>query len=291
MTLELIDLEHHGSKGAVGAYVIETADGPAVVDCGPASCLPQLRRGLAGLGLTIGDVRHLLLTHIHLDHAGAAGSLVREHPALRVHVSPVGAPHLVDPSRLERSARMLYQERFDELWGELVPVPQANVEPVDGRVLDLDVFPTPGHAKHHVSYVDPAGTLFAGDVLGVRLLPSRHVHPASPPPDIDLEGWRASLDEIERRSPERLALTHFGVVEGVDEHLALTREQLDRWAERVRAGMTEEEFVRAALEDLHLRVPSEVERWEDAGSLAQSWAGLRRYWDKQAEAAAQARAG
>ncbi len=286
MSLELIDLAHQGRSGAVGAYLVETGEGLALVDCGPASTLETLRGRLAERGLAVSDLRHLLLTHIHLDHAGAAGTLVREHPELTVHVSPVGAPHLVDPSRLERSARRLYGADFDPLWGELAPVPEANVRTVDGSVAGIEAFPTPGHASHHVSYVDADGTLFAGDVAGVRLLPSRHVHPASPPPDIDLETWHASLDEIERRAPRRLALTHFGVVDDVAEHLELVREQLDRWAGRVRDGISEQEFVRAAKRDLELHVPTELDRWEHAGSIASSYLGLKRYFDKRAEAAA-----
>src|SRR6185436_10638884 len=144
-----IDL-HHQAPGIVAAYLLETDDGPALFDCGPTTCIPALKSGLAGHGLELTDIRHLLLSHIHLDHAGAAGVLVREHPVLQVHVSPIGAPHLVDPSRLEKSARRLYGDTFDSLWGELAPVPQENVHAVDGRVLGLDSFPTPGHASHHV---------------------------------------------------------------------------------------------------------------------------------------------
>ena len=141
--MQLLDLEHLGRERVIGSYLL-AGDEPALVDCGPASCLDTLRAGLAGHGLEVGELRHLLLTHIHLDHAGAAGSLVRENPGLLVHVSEVGAPHLVDPSRLERSARRLYGDDFDRLWGPLLPVPEENVRIVGDRVLDLEVFPTPG---------------------------------------------------------------------------------------------------------------------------------------------------
>ena len=136
-----IDL-HHGAERAVATYVVETDDGPAIVDCGPASSVPALERGLAARGLSLADIRHLLLTHIHFDHAGASGVLVRDNPALQVHVSEIGAPHLVDPSRLEASARRLFGAEFDALWGEVAPVPTGNIQLVSGDVLGLDSFPS-----------------------------------------------------------------------------------------------------------------------------------------------------
>ena len=285
MRPEPIDLRHQATERVIGVYLVETKEGPALFDCGPSVCIPELERGLSERGLELADIRHLLLSHIHLDHAGAAGPLVRRNPDLQVHVSPVGAPHLADPSRLERSARRLYGESFDTLWGELAPVPGDNVHPVGRRVVGLEAFPTPGHASHHVSYLGDDGTLYAGDAAGVRLVPARHVHPASPPPNIDLEAWADSLDEIERRTPARLALIHFGVAADVAEHLALTREQLGRWAERVEGGVSEEEFVRIARDELSA-LSEDPDHWEKAGPLWQSYAGLRRYWDKRAEARA-----
>ena len=172
------------------------------------------------------DLRHLLLSHIHLDHAGAAGVLVREHPALQVHVSEIGAPHLVDPSKLDASARRLYGDAFDELWGELAPVPEANVHVVGDRVVGLDCFPTPGHAWHHVSYLATDGTLYAGDAAGVRLEGGSFVMPPCPPPELDLEAWERTIAEIERRTPARLALIHFGVFDDVEAHLAQLRATL-----------------------------------------------------------------
>src|SRR2546426_10118839 len=141
--VEPMDVRHQATERVIGVYLLDTSDGPALFDCGPSTCIGELKRGLAERGLELTDVAHLLLSHIHLDHAGAAGSLVREHPALQVHVSPGGAAHLVDPSKLEASARRLYGESFDSLWGELAPVPAANVHPVGDRVLGLDAFPTP----------------------------------------------------------------------------------------------------------------------------------------------------
>jgi glyoxylase-like metal-dependent hydrolase (beta-lactamase superfamily II) len=285
MTPEPIDLRHQAADKVIGVYVVETNDGPALFDCGPTTCIPALRAGLATRGMALTDVGHLLLSHIHLDHAGAAGSLVREHPGLQVHVSAIGAPHIVDPSRLDRSARRLYGDAFDVLWGELAPVPEENVHVVGDDVLGLACFPTPGHASHHVSYLHEDGTLYAGDAAGVRIVPGRHVLPVSPPPDLDLEAWARTLDEIERRAPKGLALIHFGVAEDVAYHLGLMREMLHIWGERVRLGASEQEFVDAGLEELHERVGEGGELWQRAAPLWQSYAGLKRYWDKQAEAA------
>jgi glyoxylase-like metal-dependent hydrolase (beta-lactamase superfamily II) len=273
-----------GLARVIGVYLLQTDDGPALFDCGPATTVAALKRALAERGLELADVRHLLLSHIHLDHAGATGVLVREQPALQVHVSEIGAPHLVDPSRLERSARRLYGDAFDTLWGELAPVPEANVHVVGDRVLGLVCFPTPGHASHHVSYLDEDGTLYAGDAAGVSLQPSEHILPVSPPPDVDVDTWHRTIDTIEARRPERLALIHFGVVDDPGEHLERLRAQLDLWAARVRDGASEEDFVAAARAELAAD-EDDVEPWERAAPLWQSYAGLRRYWDKRVEAA------
>lgn len=282
----LIDLRHLGSERVVGSYLL-VGEEPALVDCGPASCLETLRAGLAGHGLEVTDLRHLLLTHVHLDHAGAAGSLVGEHPELLVHVSDIGAPHLVDPSRLERSARRLYGDDFDRLWGELRPVPEENVRVVGDSVLGLECFPTPGHASHHVSYLAEDGSCFSGDATGVRIVPARHVAPVSPPPDVDLEAWNETLDSIGQRRPARLCLPHFGVVEDPEFHLEEVRRRLRIWAERVRDGLDEEAWIRAEEEERAAAVDDETAAvYRQAGPLWQSYAGLRRYWDKRQEAAA-----
>jgi glyoxylase-like metal-dependent hydrolase (beta-lactamase superfamily II) len=280
--IEPLDLMHLGRPKVIGCYLLETADGPALFDCGPATCVPELKKRLSERGLELADLRHLLLSHIHLDHAGAAGTLVREHPELQVHVSEIGAPHLVDPERLERSARRLYGDEFDTLWGELVPVPEQQVHTVGPDVLGLECFPTPGHASHHVCYLDPDGTLYAGDATGVRIQPSRAVLPPTPPPEFDLATWQTTLDEIERRQPERLALIHFGVADDPEPHIVDLRARLQRWTEWVGDGMGEDEFVRAGAEDLG----PDRDAYEQAMPLWQSYAGLRRYWDKRSEDAA-----
>jgi glyoxylase-like metal-dependent hydrolase (beta-lactamase superfamily II) len=279
---EPLDLLHASRERAIGCYLVETRDGPALFDCGPATCIGTLKQRLGEHGLALTEIRHLLLSHIHLDHAGAAGVLVREHPALRVHVSEIGAPHLVDPSRLERSARRLYGEDFDRLWGALAPLPEANVDVVGDEVVGLDCFPSPGHASHHVCYLTADGTLLAGDAAGVRIQPSHFVLPPCPPPDVDVEAWHVTIGEIERRAPERLALIHFGFAEDVGRHLRELRRRLDEWAAIVERGASEEEFVSEAMAQLAAESPAEAEIVDAAMPLGQTYAGLRRYWDKRA---------
>ena len=283
--MELLDLEHLGRRRVIGSYLLE-GDQPALVDCGPSSCLDGLRAALATCGLEVGDLCHLVLTHIHLDHAGAAGSLVRENPSLLVHVSEIGAPHLVDPSRLERSARRLYGDDFDPLWGELAPVPEGNVRVLGDRVLDLEAFPTPGHASHHVSFLAPDGSCYTGDAAGVRIPPGRYVAPVAPPPDVDVEAWEQTIDAIEERRPTQLLLGHFGIVDDPAAHLVELRAGLRIWAERARDG-SEEEFVRAAEAEVAATAdPDTAELFQQAGPFWQSYAGLRRYWEKKGEATA-----
>ncbi|HEX4747257.1 MAG TPA: MBL fold metallo-hydrolase [Gaiellaceae bacterium] len=284
MTVDPIDLRHQ-ADGIVACFLLDTDDGPALFDCGPTTCIPTLKDALSDRGLALTDVRHLLLSHIHLDHAGAAGVLVREHPGLQVHVSEVGAPHLLDPSRLDASARRLYGDAFDELWGELAPIPVANLHEVGERVVGLDCFPTPGHAWHHVSYLDTDGTLYAGDAAGVRLRGGHFVMPPCPPPELDLAAWESTIQEIERRAPARLALVHFGVFEDAEHHLALLRETLARWGGWVEDGMDEDAFVAAAARDISQTDPGLVDDYQRAGPYWHHYHGLERYWRKRREAA------
>jgi glyoxylase-like metal-dependent hydrolase (beta-lactamase superfamily II) len=284
VSIEPIDL-HHQAQKIIGSYLLETDDGPALLDCGPTTCIEHLKAGLGERGLALTDLRHLLLTHIHLDHAGAAGVLVREHPLLQVHVSEIGAPHLIDPERLELSARRLYGDAFDALWGELASVPAENVHVVGERVLGLECFATPGHASHHVSYLDASGTLYAGDAAGVRITPGQFVLPPCPPPEIDLEAWERSLDEIERRTPGALALIHFGVFDDVEDHLAALRETLRRWSQRVEDGMDEATFVAAARYDVSEVDGDLAQDYDRAAPFWHHYLGLERYWRKRREAA------
>jgi glyoxylase-like metal-dependent hydrolase (beta-lactamase superfamily II) len=273
-----IDLHQQGVAGVIGVYRVATEDGPALFDCGPASCYERLRAEV-----DLAGIRHILLSHIHLDHAGAAGHVVRDFPHVQLHVSGIGAPHLVDPARLIVSARRIYGDTLDTLFGEPLPVPEENVHVAEDHVLGLACFPAPGHASHHVCYVHDDGTLYAGDACGVRLLPARQILPHAPPPDIDLEGWEGTFDDVLRHQPERLALIHFGVVEGMEEtaeHVARARAYLQVWSDRIENGMCEEEFVAVARQDYAESEGSYDERLDLAAPYWQSYQGLGRYWEK-----------
>ena len=286
MSVAPIDLLHLDSPGVIGCYLLETDDGPALFDCGPSTCIEHLKAGLRERGLALSDIRHLLLSHIHLDHAGAAGVLVREHPSLQVHVSGVGAPHIVDPSKLETSARRLYGDAFDALWGELAPVPEENVHIVGDVVVGFECFPTPGHAWHHVSYLDAQGTLYAGDAAGVRVGRGSFVMPPCPPPEFDLAAWEQTIHEIEQRGPDRLALIHFGVYDDVQEHLTGLRETLSRWADWIEDGMDEQTFVAAARHDVSQTDADLADQYDRAAPYWHHYKGIERYWRKRREAAA-----
>lgn len=293
---DYIDLRFRGCDRVIATAVLPGPDGVTLVDPGPTSCLPALEDGLRQRGLTLRDVRALLITHIHLDHAGAAGTIVERVPAIRVNVHERGAPHLIDPSRLLASATRLYGDQMDTLWGAFLPLPAANVDGLQGgeRVAvagtTLRVAYTPGHAKHHVSYLDETtGTAYVGDTGGIRVSGDYLLAP-TPPPDIDLAAWRQSLDDIEAWQPVSLFLTHFGVVTGAKAHLARFREVLARQAEGVReslaAGATDEErtqvFVDRLRRDIRKAMPEhEARATELAAPFDQLWQGLARYWSKQ----------
>jgi glyoxylase-like metal-dependent hydrolase (beta-lactamase superfamily II) len=285
---EPIDLLHLGVDRVIACYLVDTPEGPALFDCGPAACFERLRTEV-----DLGEIRHLLLSHIHLDHAGATGHVVRENPNITVHVSDIGAPHVVDPTKLLASAQRLYGDTLDAVYGVPLPVPEENVQIVWGTSAGLKSFPTPGHASHHVSYLDDEGTLYAGDAAGVRILPGEHVIPHAPPPDIDLEAWEVTLDEILKHQPARLALSHFGVIEGTEEiaeHIQRMRATLASWSERVRSGMSKEEFVAAAHADLVAAEGENADVYERALPSEQSFLGLERYWRKRGERDAEAAA-
>ena len=291
-----IDLLFRGHRRVIAAAVLHAPDGIVIVDPGPSSCLPALEAGLAAQGLSLGDVRALLLTHIHLDHAGAAGSIASRVPDVSVFVHERGAPHMVDPSRLLASATRLYGDQMDALWGAFEPVPVGNVTPlVGGETISvarrsLRVAYTPGHASHHVSYLDETdGTAFVGDTGGVRLSHDYLLAP-TPPPDIDINAWESSLDRIAAWSPVRLFLTHFGPVEKPAPHLSNYRRTLAASAAIVRDSLegaaTDEEriaaFVARLRADVRLAMPEEdAVATELAAPFDQLWMGLARYWRKR----------
>ena len=292
-----IDLRFRGSDRVIATAVLSGPDGITLVDPGPTSCLPALEEGLRHRGLTLRDVRTLLITHIHLDHAGAVGSIVERVPSIRVQVHERGAPHMIDPAKLLASATRLYGDQMDTLWGAFLPVPAANVTALQGgeRIAaagtTLRVAYTPGHAKHHVSYLDETtGVAYVGDTGGIRVSGDYLLAP-TPPPDIDLAAWRQSLDAIDAWRPVSLFLTHFGAVGGARAHLARFRETLVWQAEAVReslaAGNTDEARTRVFVEQLRRDVRQampehEARATELAAPFDQLWQGLARYWSKQA---------
>jgi glyoxylase-like metal-dependent hydrolase (beta-lactamase superfamily II) len=269
-----IDLNHVGRPHVICAW--QTGD--ILVDPGPASCIETL---LAGLGDV--EPRVLALTHIHLDHAGATGSLVRRFPNLEVWVHERGARHLIDPSRLLASAGSLYGDDMQRLWGEVLPVPAQNIRALRGgeTVGPFTVAHTPGHASHHVSYLDESsGHAFTGDVTGVRIDNGPVLAP-TPPPDIDLALWSASLDTVEAWAPERLLITHFGMHSDVEAHLARTREALERqmrWAQT----LDEQGFIDQMLAPLASGVePVTAAAYQQGLPPGQSYRGLRRFLERQ----------
>jgi len=291
-----IDLQFQGRAGVIATAAVPVGGGVVLVDPGPSSCLAALERGLGVLSHTLEDVRGVLLTHIHLDHAGAAGTIARRVPGVPIYVHERGAIHLASPDKLLASATRLYGAAMDQLWGEFLAVPATSLRALGGgETVTLDgrrfaVAYTPGHAVHHVSYLDTSdGTAYVGDTAGIRTSPG-YVLPATPPPDIDLEAWEASLRAIEAWRPSRLYLTHFAEGEPPAAHLALHREALARHAEGVRATLAGPgdddarsaawvEWLRA---DVRRRMPeSAAATAEWAAPFAQLWQGLARYWRKR----------
>jgi glyoxylase-like metal-dependent hydrolase (beta-lactamase superfamily II) len=277
--MRLIDVMHLGVPRVIGAWVVDDV----IVDPGPTSCLGSLLEGLDGE-----RPRALLLTHIHLDHAGASGSLVRRWPDLEVYVHERGARHMADPERLLASARMLYGEDMDRRWGEMIPVPEENLRVLSGgeRLFDgaFEVAYTPGHASHHVSYLHEDGTAFVGDTGGVRIASSSLTVPPSPPPDIDVEKWHESIERIAAWKPERLVMTHFGASDDVEAQLAELSARLDSWAALARGQDIDTFMAGIRAEIAEHAEPELLETYEQAAPADQLYAGLERYWRKRADA-------
>jgi glyoxylase-like metal-dependent hydrolase (beta-lactamase superfamily II) len=271
----LIDVRHLGRERVIGAWLV----GDVIVDPGPTSCLDALLEGL-------GDVRPraLALTHIHLDHAGAAGVLVRRWPELEVWVHARGAPHLSDPTKLLASAARLYGEAMEHLWGEVAAVPESNLRVLEGgeRIGPFEVAYTPGHASHHVSYLHiDAGTAFVGDVGGVRVPPEGFVLAPTPPPDIDLDAWQESLEVVRSWSPARVASTHFDAWEDPGQQLDAVARSLDRWSRLAREADVEQFVAARGAEVAAAVAPDSAACYEQAAPADQSWQGLTRYWSRR----------
>lgn len=288
---ECIDLNHLGLDGAIAVYVL--ADGePALVDPGPSTTLGRLGAELTRLGIGSGDLRHVILTHVHLDHAGATGHLMEAYPKATVHVHVDGAPHMVDPTRLVASTRRTFGAAHDRLWGEVRPVPAHRIRawsPGDaGPMPHLRPLPTPGHIAHHLAYLDERdGTLLSGDAMGIVLGEEVPSHPPTPPPSVDLRAWARTLDEITSAGPERFGATHFGLHGDVPGRARQLRERLDALEARVRAALARGDDGDARRYDEEVREKlapflgrEEVDRYFDMFTAATDWAGVKFYLER-----------
>ncbi|HEY8551057.1 MAG TPA: MBL fold metallo-hydrolase [Vicinamibacterales bacterium] len=299
--IRFADVRFQGTPSVIATVVLQGPSGVALIDPGPASTLPQLERELEEGGIGVEDVGAILLTHIHLDHAGATGVLVRRNPRIHVYVHERGAPHLVDPTKLLNSAARLYGDRMDALWGPFLAVPTENVtavaggETIEAAGHTLQTAYTPGHASHHVAYFDPDSRIaFVGDAGGVSLPPAHVVLPPTPPPDIDLDAWRATTDRILAWHPDALFLTHFGLKANPPTHLQELLERLQMWARRAETLVDQDlpdevkraRFVRDVTLDLRRELSdADLARYLQAAPIEQCWLGLERYWRKRRERA------
>jgi glyoxylase-like metal-dependent hydrolase (beta-lactamase superfamily II) len=297
-----IDTMMAGREVVTSAYLIEAAQ-PALVETGPTTSVNAVLEALGKLGLGADDLAHIVVTHIHLDHAGGVGRLAGHFPRARVWVHDRGAPHLADPAKLVRSAGRVYgEDRMLELFGPVDPVPGHRLFPLsDGDRVDLDgrtleVIYTPGHASHHIALVDSTtGALFTGDALGIHLPDVRVLRPATPPPDIDIEMSVDSIRRIHARAGAVLLFSHYGPVEEVDEICELAEARLRKWAGIVREAMDQTSELDRVAEILRARTASEfsqaghdgadLDRYELLSSVEMNAAGLIRYWTKRSEAA------
>jgi glyoxylase-like metal-dependent hydrolase (beta-lactamase superfamily II) len=296
--LDYVDVQFLGYPNIIATAVLHGPGGVALIDPGPTTSLGNLRASLERGGISVPDVRQILLTHIHLDHGGCTGTLLKENPQIEVWVHSRGGPHISDPAKLLTSASRLYGQDMERLWGDVLPVPSDRIRVLEGgeRIeaggRTLEVAYTPGHASHHVSYFDPSSRIaFVGDTAGIRRGSGVYVMPAAPPPDIDLEIWRLSEDRILAWDPDTLFLTHFGPFVGARPHFQQLMDRLMEWSGTVRRlladrSLTDEQrqeyFVAEVLQDLRRAVGvSEAEQYVRAGSLTYSWQGLARYWRKK----------
>ena len=300
--LDYVDLHFLGKPEIIATAVLQDPAGVGLIDPGPSTTIGNLRAALKQQGIAIGDVRQLLLTHIHLDHAGATGTLVKENPSIEVIVHERGAPHLVDPAKLLASATRLYGAAdMERLWGEFLAIPAKNLRAVKGGETvatggrELEIAYTPGHASHHISYFDRASRVaFVGDTAGIRRGAGRYVMPPTPPPDIDLEAWRESEAKILSWDPDTLFMTHFGPFHGARLQFQQLWEHIEEWNRIVKrliadATLNEEQrqqtFVDEAFRDLRRAIgEQEADQYGRAGRLDYSWQGLARYWRKTAPA-------
>lgn len=290
-----------GTEEIIASFLLTGEGSAAIVETGPTSCINELMRGLKEWGVAPEDVEQVFLTHIHLDHSGASGNLTELLPNAAFYVHEIGYPHLVDPSKLLKSATRLYgEENMDELWGEVKPVPEDRLvkleggEEIEAAGGVVRAHYTPGHAYHHLAFHEPETShLFAGDVAGVRLPGQSYVKPPTPPPEVDIEAWKGSIETIRKIEPKILCPTHFGSYEDVERHLGELEQRLEDWLllveERMDEGYSQEDIaeeLEAKGDAEMLREgagPEESERYELAANYEMLVAGIMRYVSQRRE--------
>ncbi len=301
MKIETMDLNFMGTEGIIASFLLTGGGTAAIIETGPANCIESLMRGIEDRSVAPEDVEKVLLTHIHLDHSGASGHLAERLPNATFYVHEVGYPHLVDPSKLLKSAARIYgEENMNELFGEARPVSENRLVKLEGGE-EIEVAGglvsahyTPGHAYHHLAFHEPqSGTLFTGDVAGVRLHGQSYVKPPTPPPEVDIEAWKGSIETMRKLAPKVLCPTHFGSYEDVKRHLGELEQRLEDWLllveERMDEGQSQEDIV----EELEAKGdaemlregadPEDSERYELAANYEMLVTGLMRYVSRQRE--------
>jgi glyoxylase-like metal-dependent hydrolase (beta-lactamase superfamily II) len=295
-----MDLNFLGSEEIIGSFLLTGDDSAALVETGPTTCLDALETGISARGVAREDVRDVFLTHVHLDHAGAAGHLAERLPNATFYVHEIGYPHLIDPSKLLKSATRIYGEDMDKLWGDMRPVPEERLVALsDGSEIHaagttLTARDTPGHAYHHLAYLEAStGALFTGDVAGIRLPGQSYIRPPTPPPEIDVDAWMRSIEKVRSLEPASIYLTHFGNYEDVERHLGELEQRLQEWLlfveSRLDDGQSREEITDelATKGDAELLAegggPETPERYELAGNYEMLVAGLARHVEKRRE--------
>jgi glyoxylase-like metal-dependent hydrolase (beta-lactamase superfamily II) len=298
MNIHTIDLHYQNRPNTIAAYLVEGPDGPVLVECGPGSTLPALIDGLARHGYKPADIKHLLVTHIHLDHAGAAGWWAQQ--GTRVYVHPFGAPHLIDPDRLIASATRIYQDKMEQLWGDILPAPAEKVmavndgDEIEANGLTFTAVYTPGHAAHHHLFLlesSEESIAFAGDIAGVHIPGVTFVDLPAPPPEFHLETWLASIEKVQALPLTAMYPTHFDRVDDWQGHftrfISLLKEAAEFIRVRMEAGMDREgilpeylawHLARAKTADMPAKI---IERYEVANPHHMSVDGIMRYWRKK----------
>jgi len=288
--IKIIDLHFQKTKDAIASFLVETSDGPILIETGPASTFDQLSRGVSKCGYSLDEIKHVLLTHIHFDHAGAAWKLAEA--GAKIYVHPFGVPHLAAPEKLWNSASQIYGDDMDRLWGKMKPIPSNQLVSVEDKqefeigTTKIKSLHTPGHAVHHIAW-KMGEIIFTGDVAGVKI-GNGPVVPPCPPPDIHIENWKKSLAIIKSEKPKELYLTHFGIIDEVDFHLDSLSYILDDWSAWIKPyfekNIDQSEVVPIFMEYSKSQFLKEgcskeiIQTYEYANPSWMSVAGLYRYW-------------